>query len=51
MLPSAEYRCKAEEAERRAREVKDPRARQAFLDVAEGWRDLERKAKRREEGR
>ncbi len=48
MLESAEYMRRAVELEGRAARAQDAEAREEFARAAQAWRDLERRAKRRE---
>jgi hypothetical protein len=40
MKPTEEYRKRAEEAEAMAAATRDPRAKQAYLEIAQQWRQL-----------
>jgi hypothetical protein len=40
-------RKKAEEAEAMAAQVRDPQAREAYLEIARTWRELAKQAERR----
>jgi hypothetical protein len=40
MNRAAEYLCRAEEAERKARNAPDAKTKRQFLDLADTWRDL-----------
>ncbi|HXB80809.1 MAG TPA: hypothetical protein VNX23_25945 [Bradyrhizobium sp.] len=40
MKRAEEYRKKAEEAEARAEATRDPNAKQAYLEIAQQWRQL-----------
>jgi hypothetical protein len=51
MLKAEECRMKAEEAEATAAKVRDPQAKQTYLEIACAWRELAKQAERRMAGR
>jgi hypothetical protein len=46
-LRADECRTKAEEAEALAAKVRDPQARETYLEIARTWRELAKQAERR----
>jgi hypothetical protein len=46
MTRAEEYRARAEEAEKRASEVKDIEAKRIYLDMARQWREMATRAER-----
>jgi hypothetical protein len=46
MTRAEEYRLRAKEAEEQANKVRDPGARQGFLDIARQWREMAEQAER-----
>jgi hypothetical protein len=39
-----DYRCRAEAADRKAKECRDPEARRAYEEMAQRWREMARHA-------
>ena len=46
MTRAEEYRLRAKEAEEQANKVRDPSAKQGFLDIARQWREMAEQADR-----